>query len=199
MGAITRLKTGLSRLSGIDDTPVDANIWDAISSNWAYDHAADLNAHIRDLREIWRTGTYMPSLLHTNDWNNVNTALTADTLYAMAYPVPRLLTVDRIGTYVGTAAAGKVARVGIYADNGNCYPSTLVIDGGEIALDTTGFKEVTISKQLTKGLYWTVIISNGAPGIYGTDDKYLGIFGAATCAHGFYAAWSVAQAWCFTC
>jgi hypothetical protein len=169
----------------------DGTAWRAFVSDVDLSaHAADLSAHIRDLREIWRTGTYMPSLLFTNDWIASAAALTANRLEAIGYPIPRTMIFDRIGFYVSTGGApGTQARLGIYQDDGNCYPGTLVLDAGLVAVDSTGIKEITINQQLSKGLYWLVIISDGTPAVWGRSDEYLGLFGSPTVLYQFYAAW----------
>jgi hypothetical protein len=159
-------------------------------------HAADLSAHIRDLREIWRTGTYMPSLLFPNDWIHDSIALVANQLEVIAYPVIRKITFDRIAIYVGAAgAAGTKARLGIYQDDGNCYPSTLVLDAGTVDVDGTGLKVIVIDQQLDKGLYWLAVISNGTPSLWGLNDSYLGIFGGISNIHLHYSAWYKASAY----
>ena len=71
-------------------------------------------------------------------------------------------TLDRIAINVTAAAAGS-ARLGIYNDGGNLYPSSLVLDAGEVSTGTTGVKALTIINQtLAPGLYWLVLVSNAA-------------------------------------
>jgi hypothetical protein len=64
---------------------------------------------------------------------------------------------DRIAFEVTILAAGGVARAGIYnsTSRSNIYPTTLVVDGGEISTATTGVKIATISTSIVEGsLYW---------------------------------------------
>jgi hypothetical protein len=43
--------------------------------------------------------------------------------------------------------------LGIYLDNGACFPGALLLDAGTVAVDTTGTKTITINQTLF-GLYW---------------------------------------------
>ena len=73
-----------------DDTPVDGVTSRPVSSNWAYDHAADLDAHMRDFLQLLRTGEYLgfPFCRGSEDW-----AISANTLYA----VPLLIAREKTG------------------------------------------------------------------------------------------------------
>jgi hypothetical protein len=67
----------------------------------------------------------------------------------------RSVTIDRLGCEVTTAGnAGSVGRLGVYADNGNLYPGTLLLDAGTVAADSTGIKEVTVSLVIPVGVVW---------------------------------------------
>jgi len=94
-------------------------------------------------------------------------AMTANVIYASPFAVVRTITLDRIAINVTTVAAGATARLGIYADAGTTYPGSLVLDAGTVDVSTTGMKTITISQQLTPGLYWLVVWSGGAPTIRG--------------------------------
>lgn len=93
--------------------------------------------------------------------------LTAGTYYAMPFSAPRGGTLDRIAIKVETAAstAGKKARLGIYESTSdtNLYPDALVVDAGEVAIDSTGIKTATINQALTaNSLYWLVVLADEA-------------------------------------
>ena len=77
------------------------------------------------------------------------------------------MSVDRIAVYINVLAAGKSARLGLYRNGTNNNPGALVVDGGEVSVDTTGLKTVVIDEALTKGLYWMAIVSDGVPTPYG--------------------------------
>ena len=126
-------------------------------------HAADLSAHMADSFQLLRTGNYfLPWPVNTQS----GVALVANRLWAMPLLVARALTIDRLAIHVSTAgAASTVARLGIYNNGTNNYPGTLLLDGGTVAVDSTGVKELSLasSQALTKGLYWLALVLDGAP------------------------------------
>ncbi len=74
---------------------------------------------------------------------------------------------DRIAIRVTTTGnTGAVARIGIYADNGSCYPGALVLDSGELSMVGTApfIREATIDVKLRPGLYWLCVITGVATG-----------------------------------
>jgi hypothetical protein len=178
-----------------DEEPSRKTDLEAHTGATANVHGVDI--FTRDLRKIWRTGTYMPSLLYTNDYLSSANPLVANQLEAIGYPIPRAMTFDRIGLYISTGgAAGTHVRIGIYNDDGNCYPGTLVLDAGLVAADgSAGIREIVINQQLTKGLYWLAMISDGTPSAWGQNDYYLGLFGNTSALHLFYSAWYKASAY----
>jgi hypothetical protein len=92
-------------------------------------------------------------------------AVAANTLYAVPFVAPgRGATLDRIAFNVTTLLAGN-GRCGIYdaTSDTNLYPASLIVDGGSIAVGTTGVKSTTISQALTPGkLYWAVFVADVA-------------------------------------
>jgi len=94
-------------------------------------------------------------------------AMTLNVIYASPFAVVKTITLDRIAINVTTAAAGATARLGIYADDGTTYPGSLVLDAGTVDVSTTGMKTITISQELTPGLYWLCVWSGGGPTIRG--------------------------------
>jgi len=97
--------------------------------------------------------------------------ISANYLYAYAFYVPTPTTFDRIAVMVATAVAGS-ARLGIYSDDGNCYPASLVLDAGTVDTGTTGMKEIVINQTLSAGLYWLVFVTNAGPIFYGATYGY---------------------------
>jgi len=65
---------------------------------------------------------------------------------------------DRIGAEVTVSGATSVVRLGIYADNGQGRPGSLVLDAGTIAGFTQAAQELTISQWLQPGLYWLACV-----------------------------------------
>ncbi len=111
----------------------------------------------------------------------VSTALTANRIYAHPFIVPKTITLDCIAVNCTTLIASGKLRLGIYSDN-NGEPGSLILDAGEVNTSATGVKTLTISQQLTAGLYWLVAASNSAthafrvPAIAST----ISIFGVAS-------------------
>jgi len=60
--------------------------------------------------------------------------------------------------------ANSFCNVGIYNDNGNLYPSTLVVDGGQKSTQSNGVKFTDISTSLSANtLYWLVYNCHKTP------------------------------------
>lgn len=144
----------------VDDTPVNGVTTEPVSSNWAYDHSVDLDAHNYNILERIHLEHYLPSPLIAS---MSNTAIMADVLYAMPYPIAVARTTSHIGIPIITGDAGKVARMGLYADNGSCYPGALVADCGEFSVADVELSTNVYVQTLTAGLYWIALLSNGIP------------------------------------
>jgi len=92
--------------------------------------------------------------------------VTANVTRAFPFIVGASFTADRIQFDVTTSASGvnSNCNVGIYNDNGNLYPSTLVVDGGQKSTSSTGLKTTTISTPLSPNtLYWLVYNCHKTP------------------------------------
>ena len=65
------------------------------------------------------------------------------------------MTIDRNGAEVNSAGeAGSKFRLGVYADDGTCFPGALLLDAGQIAGDSATVQGLTVSLSLSPGLYW---------------------------------------------
>lgn len=83
----------------------------------------------------------------------------------------KVTTIDQMAINVTTLSAG-MGRIGIYRDNGNNYPGTLVVESTsatQLNLSTTGVKTATdgLPVTLQPGLYWFVYVSNVSATIRG--------------------------------
>lgn len=102
-----------------------------------------------------------------------NTAVTSQgmTTLRLSY-VPFLLrnggVVNALNINVGTAgAAGKVARLGLYACNEKGYPGTRLVSTADFAIDSTGMKINSVTPTfLPPGWYFAASVSDGAPSIF---------------------------------
>lgn len=73
-------------------------------------------------------------------------------------------TFDQLTFEVTAAAvAGSSARLGIYKADSDLQPTSLVVDAGTVAIDTTGVKTVSISTTLDPGFYLQCMHQSGAP------------------------------------
>lgn len=138
----------------------------------------DLSNLTDAIAPMQRAATYRANNL--NGGALVDVTLPANTIEAFPFPVYwSQNTFDRIGVYVATAAAGSKCRLGIYSDNGLVYPSSLILDAGEVLTDTIGLKELTINQTLARGVYWLVRLNNGTPALKGvpaTSAISIGVF-----------------------
>lgn len=63
--------------------------------------------------------------------------------------------ITRLGVDVSTVGeAGSKYRPGLWADNGANYPSALLVDAGQLAGDSTGWKDGAAVLTLAPGVYW---------------------------------------------
>lgn len=140
----------------------DGATWEAVGQIILNTHIADLDAHTYNKLEKLVPGQYFQSTF-SEQFSTADATLTADRLYCMPFVVARAMTFDRIAIKVDTLAAGAGARLGIYNSGADATPGTLLLDAGVVAVTSTGIKAITISQQLTKGLYWLACVSDGAP------------------------------------
>lgn len=92
------------------------------------------------------------------------TAVSADKLYAIPFICTQTTYINRIAINVTVLAGGGTAVLGIYEDDGNCYPGDLFCDCGTISTATTGVKSITDWQILEANkLYWLVQNHSATP------------------------------------
>lgn len=112
-----------------------------------------IGASLLDISSYRLVGNYYTTpVAGTQD----NTIQIVDRIGASPFIVTRSITIDRIAIEVTTLALDTVARLGMYNDNGNIFPGSLLLDAGTVNTVTTGVKTITISQTLVPGLYWLV-------------------------------------------
>lgn len=89
------------------------------------------------------------------------TSFSADVLRAAPFAISHAVTWDRILFNISTgSSAGGLGRLGIYAAGADGLPGSLVLDAGEIAIDTIGQRLVTINQALQPGLYYLALVQS---------------------------------------
>ena len=145
-----------------------------------------------DLSSVKRVGlagtksVYYTTPINGNAYSTFGWA--ADILSVAPLLVPKRIEIDRIGLRVTTTGTATLSRLGLYADNGNVYPSSLVLDAGTVPVDTTGFKTTDIAQVLNPGLYWLATVHNGGLTLnVGTPANQINVLGhdPTTNAQGF--------------
>jgi hypothetical protein len=147
--------------------------------------AAVMNTHVRDnlnalavtpppaAKFVGTAGgfgeSWHPNLIPVGT-NSTTQSVTTTTnqIYAAPLMVPRG-TIDRISFNVTGSGGANNARQGIYeaVSANDPYPGSLVVDSGDISVNTTGLKTTTVSVVIepTK-MYWIVFqTSAGAPNV----------------------------------
>lgn len=95
-----------------------------------------------------------------------------DTLFAIPFIVVKDESFDSIAIEVTIAgAAGKLVRLGVYNNQTgqDPVPGSLLVDAGTALIDSTGVKEIPISVNLTKGLYWLAYLANDTVTVRGSS------------------------------
>jgi hypothetical protein len=87
------------------------------------------------------------------------TTVAQDTIRYTPILIPTTVTLDQLAIEVSTASGtgGSTARMGLYNADTDWQPTTLVVDGGTVATDSTGVKTASISQQLSPGRYLLAI------------------------------------------
>lgn len=89
-----------------------------------------------------------------------NTAKAVDVLFATPFVVPVAGRVDKIGFDVQDAAAGGVAKLGIYRMKASdFYPGERLYASAEVSTAAAAFKDETVDFQLDAGIYWLAYIT----------------------------------------
>ena len=124
--------------------------------------------------------------------------LIQNVLMAVPFDQMRAVTASRIAIQVLTAGnAGAKCRLGIYQNAGSTdsAPRTLVEDGGELDITTTGFKSLTIDVNLTADTrYWAALLSNNTNAVVAALQPQSIIFWGAALSGGVLLPASGVQA-----
>lgn len=118
----------------------------------------DITEDFQNIRRFGATHNrrYVAGML-TNATALTTGVVAANTLIALPFYVGETTLFDLLGCQVTTAGASSNVRMGIYADDGNVFPSTLINESAAISSATVGMKEHTIptaNQTFSPGLYW---------------------------------------------
>ena len=132
-------------------------------------------------------------------WTSTNHPPTINRMYTQAMCFGEDITIDQLAIYISeAAAAGGVARMGLYADDGTLHPGQLIYDSGEIDTTTTGLKTAAppspIVTVIAKGTpFWTCLLCGAAvPKLKSSGANCLPVLGSGNTVggwsfNGFYA------------
>lgn len=86
----------------------------------------------------------------------------ANITYFQGVVIGERITIDRIQIRNGTNNAGKLCRIGLYSDNGTCYPGSLVYGSTSLSLTTIGIIGDNLVSPVTidPGLYWFALTAD---------------------------------------
>lgn len=149
--------------------------------NWKANHSSsDLDAHIRTWDEVVRVGAGVYHISPLLTRSRAGTALVANRLYASPYPISRARTPANLAFEVTTGVGASNIRIGLYLDNGNCYPGARLTNGGAVSTAGTGIKTVSYTTQIAKGLLWVALISDDTPSVYAATIEALSLLGVTS-------------------
>jgi hypothetical protein len=130
----------------------DGTGWNVISKPTTITH---LGARFR--KGATANRRYIAGMVLNSTLNPSTTGPLVNTLYAIPIYVAQTTKFDTIEAEVTTLGTGSNLRLGIYRDDGNCYPGSLMFDSGNISAASIGAKSATISagiQTFQPGLYW---------------------------------------------
>lgn len=102
--------------------------------------------------------------------------LTANRLYAVPIFLEDPATLIRLAINL-TAFVANNARLGIYRVGSDGRPGSLILDAGQVATTSNGFKPITISQALGPGFSFLAVVSDGTSTIAALTTSMLGIMG----------------------
>ncbi|BAY64996.1 hypothetical protein NIES22_50970 [Calothrix brevissima NIES-22] len=131
--------------------------------------------------------------------NPTTGTLSTGFIYYVFYYLPVASNFDRICVNVTTqASAGNTGRLGIYSLSGNT-PTSLIVDAGDVAIDSTGAKEATINTSLAPGWYALAFMQSGgtaAFSIAGTSASVAGyVYGTTSVSTTFNSCLRATQSY----
>lgn len=120
-----------------------------------------------DLYNYRKRGSTTYSVLYTQAKDSAALTTVGGLSANLQLGIPFIVTndcvLDRLGLEITIAGtAGSKSRIGIYADNGNNSPGSLLLDAGLISNDSATLQLITVNQALPAGLYWLAFVMNSA-------------------------------------
>jgi hypothetical protein len=89
--------------------------------------------------------------------SGVTVSTLLNVLYASPMTIHRPTSFDRCGGRINSGGAGN-AYIGIYSNDANNFPGTLLQSSGSMVLPASGYFSDPFSVTLSPGFYWSVIL-----------------------------------------
>jgi hypothetical protein len=106
-------------------------------------------------------------------------SLVAGRIYTCPIIIQRTATANRINVQITSTSATSI-RLGIYEELSGA-PGDLLLDAGTVSAASTGNKAITISQELTPGIYFLCLLAEGTPGVDAIEESDLLIhYGSGT-------------------
>lgn len=135
------------------------------SNEWNADHALQIEGIVAGMRRGSAGGRYYIAGQWGGSPLGAGVAYVTNTLRAFPFIPARDCTVDQILAEVTTT--GTSSRVGIWNDDGNCHPGTLLAEStsGAVSLTPAAVKTYAFATVALKGgtLYWVGLAATGVP------------------------------------
>lgn len=212
--------SALTALTGANLAKLDEFVVNDVSDTTMAASGTDKKMTSEELANAFAAGNYQPKIsAGAEQWvmpgmvlaataAGTGTANVADTIYYEPMIIDHHCQLDAIGFGCSTLHATSVIRLGVYRADEDWQPTSLVVDAGNVAIDTTGIKSVgSLATALTPGRYLKALwasLSSGAYYLYFMSPRSGAVFSAATLnqsvnrisiggqTHGTYASTGVA-------
>ncbi len=135
----------------------DVLAWNAGAAEWRNISLGGLGAGAMNFFAHRKVGRYYGSAVLVYS-GMTTTWLTNGNIYAVPFIVPVEQDFDEILINCSSGVANAVGRLGLYDDDGDCYPDNLLHGTAELDFSAAGDKSEAIVETLTPGLYWLAIL-----------------------------------------
>lgn len=159
------------------------------------DHVHPASGSSGDSIYSFKSGRYYqaPQITNGAGPNQILTVL--NRCYLVPFIVGEAGAVSKIGVGVWGSFASSTCRLGIYEDDGDGTPHSLLADYGSVVTDTNGAEpEASGSAVVSPGKYWIAVAAQGAAGGLFSAFALATVTGSAdldTALRGYQTSWAV--------